>query len=115
MLRRLRADFTPLPLYITENGAAYFDRLDDGRVQDAERIAYLSDHLHAVSRAIQDGVDVRGYYVWSLMDNFEWEWGYSRRFGVVYIDYATQQRIIKDSGTWYKDFIVAAKSNTQEH
>ncbi|MGW5635411.1 GH1 family beta-glucosidase [Streptomyces sp. NPDC003832] len=91
-----------LPLYITENGAAYDDKPDpDGQVHDPERIAYLHGHLSAVRRAIEDGADVRGYYLWSLMDNFEWSYGYSKRFGAVYVDYTTLERTPKSSALWY--------------
>ncbi|WP_069769664.1 GH1 family beta-glucosidase [Streptomyces sp. LUP30] len=91
-----------LPLYVTENGAAYDDKPDsDGRVHDPERIAYLHGHLSAVRRAIADGADVRGYYLWSLLDNFEWAYGYEKRFGAVYVDYATLARTPKSSAIWY--------------
>ncbi|MGW3957517.1 GH1 family beta-glucosidase [Streptomyces sp. NPDC004752] len=91
-----------LALYVTENGAAYDDRPDpDGRVHDPERIAYLHGHLSAVRRAIADGADVRGYYLWSLMDNFEWAYGYEKRFGAVYVDYTTLERTPKSSARWY--------------
>ncbi|MEZ0070516.1 beta-glucosidase [Streptacidiphilus sp. MAP12-20] len=91
-----------LPLVITENGAAYHDELTaDGQVHDPQRIAYVRAHLAAVHRAIADGVDVRGYFLWSLLDNFEWAYGYSKRFGAVYVDYPTQRRIPKDSAHWY--------------
>jgi beta-glucosidase len=95
-----------LPLMITENGAAFDDVLDaDGRVHDPERVDYLRRHLGAVHRAIQSGVDVRGYFVWSLLDNFEWAYGYSKRFGIVYVDFDTQQRVPKDSAAWYADVV----------
>lgn len=94
------------PLYITENGAAYDDGPDsDGRIRDNRRIDYLRTHLAAVSRAISQGSPVKGYYQWSLMDNFEWALGYAKRFGIVYVDFKTQKRIIKDSGYWYRDTI----------
>lgn len=92
-------------LLVTENGAAYPDEVtegDDGpRVHDAERLEYLRAHLHEVWRAIQKGVPVRGYYAWSLLDNFEWAHGYTQRFGIVYVDFKTQRRVVKDSGRWY--------------
>ncbi|MFE9423584.1 glycoside hydrolase family 1 protein [Kitasatospora sp. NPDC006697] len=91
-----------LPLLITENGAAFDDRLDEsGEVHDPERVAYLHGHLAAVHRAIADGADVRGYFLWSLMDNFEWAYGYQKRFGALYVDYETQRRIPKSSARWY--------------
>ncbi len=95
-----------LPLMVTENGAAFEDTVDaDGRVHDPERIAYLHGHLAAVQRAIADGADVRGYFLWSLMDNFEWGYGYAKRFGAVHIDYATQRRTPKSSAHWYSEVI----------
>ncbi|HVQ96453.1 MAG TPA: GH1 family beta-glucosidase [Mycobacteriales bacterium] len=94
------------PIYITENGAAYQDTLGpDGGVSDVDRIGYLDGHLRALRRAIADGVDVRGYFCWSLLDNFEWAEGYSKRFGLVYVDYPTQRRIPKQSYGWYRQLI----------
>ncbi|THC48099.1 GH1 family beta-glucosidase [Streptomyces sp. A1499] len=102
LIMRYTREAPGLPLYITENGAAYDDKPDpEGRVHDPERIAYLHGHLAAVRRAITDGADVRGYYLWSLLDNFEWSYGYSKRFGAVYVDYETQARIPKSSAQWY--------------
>ncbi|WP_255949757.1 GH1 family beta-glucosidase [Streptomyces odontomachi] len=93
-----------LELYITENGACYDDKPEtDGQVNDPERIAFLHGHLQAVHRAINDGANVRGYYLWSLMDNFEWAHGYSKRFGAVYVDYATLTRTPKASAHWYAE------------
>lgn len=94
-----------LPLYITENGMAGPDKVENGRVKDTYRIEYLEKHFEATLSAIEAGVDLRGYFIWSLMDNFEWAHGYSKRFGIVYVDYATQKRILKDSALWLKDFI----------
>jgi beta-glucosidase len=91
-----------LPMEITENGCAYSDSPDvHGRVPDVRRIDFLRSHLGALQRAIADGADVRGYHAWSLLDNFEWEQGYSQRFGMVYVDYRDQRRIVKDSGYYY--------------
>ena len=102
LLTRVRDDFPGLPLVITENGAAFDDYVNpEGRVHDPERISYLHGHLTAVHRAIEAGVDVRGYFLWSLLDNFEWGHGYSKRFGAVYVDYATRRRIPKESAHWY--------------
>ncbi|RVU24362.1 beta-glucosidase [Streptomyces antnestii] len=102
LLMRYTREAPGLPLYVTENGAAYDDKPDaDGRVHDPQRIAYLHGHLSAVRRAITDGADVRGYYLWSLLDNFEWAYGYAKRFGAVYVDYATQERTPKSSARWY--------------
>ncbi|WP_312892737.1 GH1 family beta-glucosidase [Allostreptomyces psammosilenae] len=106
LLVRTQREHPGLPLMITENGAAFDDRLDeDGRVRDPERISYLHGHLAAVARALDAGVDVRGYFLWSLLDNFEWSYGYSRRFGAVYVDYPTQRRIPKDSARWYANVV----------
>ncbi|WP_034388765.1 GH1 family beta-glucosidase [Deinococcus sp. YIM 77859] len=106
LLVRLKEDYANLPpLLITENGAAYPDEPLGKRVQDPERVRYLQLHLEAVVQALRQGVDVRGYFAWSLMDNFEWAYGYSRRFGLVYVDYATQERILKDSARWYRDLL----------
>ncbi|PJE95432.1 beta-glucosidase [Streptomyces carminius] len=102
LLCRVRDDFPGTPVMITENGAAFDDYVNpEGRVVDPERISYLHGHLSAVHRAVQDGADVRGYFLWSLLDNFEWGYGYSKRFGAVYVDYATRRRIPKESARWY--------------
>ena len=98
LLTRLSTDYQVPPMYLTENGAAYVDVPGpDGRVHDPERIAYLADHLRAVHTAIEQGADVRGYFYWSLLDNFEWAYGYAKRFGIVYVDYDSLERIPKDS------------------
>lgn len=97
-----------LPLYISENGISLNDVISlDGNVHDSSRIDFMHRYLLELKKATDDGVDLRGYFTWSLMDNFEWALGYSSRFGIVYIDYPTQKRIIKDSGYWYKDIIAA--------
>lgn len=106
----LREKYGNPPVYITENGAAFDDVVENGRVNDLKRINYLRDYIAMVSKAYSEGSDVRGYFVWSLMDNFEWAVGFSKRFGLVHIDYATQKRTIKDSGYWYRDFITEQKS-----
>jgi len=106
LLTRLHADYNPSAMYVTENGAAFLDEpTPDGQVLDPRRIAYLDAHLRQTHRAIQDGVPLKGYFVWSLMDNFEWSQGYSKRFGLVYVFYPTQQRIVKESGHWYRQVI----------
>jgi beta-glucosidase len=105
LLTGIRRDYGDVPIYITENGAAFSDEVRDGRVHDEQRQRYLQDHLAQLSRAIDAGVDVRGYFAWSLLDNFEWSYGYHKRFGLVHVDYDTQQRTIKDSGYWYAAFI----------
>ena len=106
LLSALQQRYPVPPIYIIENGAAFQDRLTpDGHVPDPRRINYLRDYITAVHEAMQDSVDVRGYFVWSLLDNFEWSFGYSKRFGVIYVDYSTQRRVIKDSGYWYAQAI----------
>jgi beta-glucosidase len=107
LLVRLDLDYDLPPLYITENGAAYKDTVVEGAVHDEERRAYIESHVRAVADAIDQGVDVRGYFVWSLMDNFEWALGYTKRFGIYYVEYATQARILKRSGLWFKQFAAA--------
>ncbi|PJJ65125.1 GH1 family beta-glucosidase [Compostimonas suwonensis] len=113
LLVRLGGEYPNLPpLYVTENGAAYDDELSaDGAVHDVERTEYIADHIAAVHDAIRDGADVRGYFVWSLLDNFEWAWGYDKRFGIVRVDYETQERTIKDSGLRYAGIVAAAKAS----
>jgi beta-glucosidase len=107
LLLRLKRDYGELPLLITENGASFDDPPvnGDGVVEDPERVEYLRDHVAAVERAIGAGVDVRGYYVWSLLDNFEWEHGYASRFGIVGVDFESQRRTPKRSALWYRDLI----------
>ena len=107
LLVRLHREYDLPPLFITENGAAYRDTVVDGCVQDEDRRAYIESHVRAIADAIEGGVDVRGYFVWSLLDNFEWAAGYTKRFGIYYVDYATQARILKRSGFWYKSFAAA--------
>ncbi|HEV7136517.1 MAG TPA: GH1 family beta-glucosidase [Steroidobacteraceae bacterium] len=109
LLLRLHREYRLPPLYIAENGAAYEDRLVDGEVNDEPRRAYLESHLEAVAAAIEQGVDLRGYFVWSLLDNFEWSQGYARRFGIVHVDYATQERRPKRSGLWYRELVRCAR------
>jgi beta-glucosidase len=100
------------PIYISENGAAFVDTVkSDGSINDRERTEYIQEHLAAIADARQAGVDVRGYFVWSLLDNFEWAYGYGPRFGLVYVDYATQRRIPKASFSWYQQFIRATKES----
>jgi beta-glucosidase len=106
LLARIQADYHPANILVTENGIPVPDGLDfDGRVRDERRIRYLRDHLIQVHRAIVDGVPVRGYFVWTLMDNFEWVHGYRMRFGLVYVDCDTLARTVKDSGRWYAQVI----------
>ncbi len=106
MLNRIHADYDLPPIYITENGAAFPDVVSpDGSIHDNRRIDYLCQHIGQLRLAMQDGVDVRGYFVWSLLDNFEWSHGFTKRFGVIRVDYETQKRTIKDSGAWYARLI----------
>ncbi|GAA3061873.1 hypothetical protein GCM10020000_51430 [Streptomyces olivoverticillatus] len=106
LLLRFTREAPGLPLLVTENGAAYDDKPDaEGAVHDPERIAYVHAHLEAVLRALGDGADVRGYFLWSLLDNFEWSYGYSKRFGTVHVDYATLARTPKSSYRWYAEVI----------
>ncbi len=102
LLRRLHTEYPRLPLYLTENGAAFPDRADaDGAVHDHDRIAFIDAHLRAAHEAVAEGVDLRGYFYWSLLDNFEWAEGYAKRFGLVHVDYRTQRRTPKASASWY--------------
>jgi beta-glucosidase len=108
LLVRLGHEYPNLPpLYVTENGGAYDGDIvgNDGRIHDSDRTTYILRHVQAVADAIASGADVRGYFLWSLLDNFEWAWGYRKRFGIVHVDYATQMRTVKDSGLAYSSFI----------
>jgi beta-glucosidase len=108
LLVRLHREYAIPALYVTENGAAFVDQWNgEDHVSDPRRVEYLRQHIQAQAQAIAAGAPLRGYFVWSLLDNFEWGEGYSKRFGIVYVDYPTQRRIIKDSGLWYKSFIAA--------
>ena len=108
VLTRVHRNYPPIPIYITENGAAYHDYSDpEGGVHDVERQQYVHDHLIAAHDAIADGADIRGYFLWSLLDNFEWAEGYAKRFGMIYVDYPSQARILKDSAHWYSKVIAA--------
>tara|TARA_B110000196_G_scaffold122232_1_gene105976 strand:+ start:3630 stop:4958 length:1329 start_codon:yes stop_codon:yes gene_type:complete len=105
LLVSLNKTYTLPPIYITENGAAMPDTYNNGAVNDLDRLSYYNTHLNAVHNAIEQGVVIHGYFAWSLMDNFEWAEGYLKRFGIVYVDYKTQQRTIKNSGLAYKELI----------
>jgi beta-glucosidase len=105
-LKRIHEDYGFPALYITENGAAFPDVVaQDGQVHDAGRVRFLQQHMAQAARAMRDGVPLKGYFVWSLLDNFEWASGYTLRYGITYVDYATQRRILKDSARWYREFI----------
>lgn len=113
VLVRVHTDYPPIPLYVTENGASYLDHIDSsGEVNDTERVDYFRGYLSAAADAIASGVDLRGYFAWSLMDNFEWGEGYRSRFGLIYVDYETQRRIPKASANWYRDLIARHRLNS---
>jgi beta-glucosidase len=109
LLKLVHEDYNPPKILITENGAAFADKLEEGQggpaVHDPDRLNYLRDHFEAALKASREGVPVKGYFVWSFLDNFEWAYGFSKRFGIVYVDYPTQRRIVKDSGRWYQRFL----------
>jgi beta-glucosidase len=110
LLTRLQRDYGSSgafpAYYVTENGAAYRDRLGpNGEVDDPKRIEYLRSHIDAAGRALRDGVPLKGYFAWSFMDNFEWAYGYTKRFGLVYVDYPTEARIPKASAEWYSHVV----------
>lgn len=106
LLMRLHQGYQVPKLYVTENGAAFADEVEaDGQVHDPRRVRYLQEHFLQAHRAIQDGAPLAGYFVWTLLDNFEWAFGYSKRFGLIYVDHPTQERIVKESGKWYRDVI----------
>jgi len=106
LIFRLRREYTQLPIYITENGAAFDDVLTNGKhVHDTQRTEYIKAHLTAIAEANIQGANVQGYFLWSLLDNFEWAYGYSKKFGIVHVDFGTQERSLKDSALWYRDVI----------
>ncbi len=114
LIMRLHLEYGAGPVHITENGSAYPDTVaPDGSVHDPERAAYLTAHLAACARAARRGAPVAGYYAWSLLDNFEWAYGYDKRFGLVHVDYATQRRTVKSSGRHYAGIIAAHRSGTR--
>ena len=108
LLLKLHKEYGVPSLFVTENGAAFDDVVgSDGEVNDLQRIEYLREHIRSVSRVLEQGVPIQGYLVWSLLDNYEWAEGYSKRFGLIYVDYATQKRTIKQSGHWYAELIAS--------
>ena len=108
ILTRIHREYTPKALIVTESGAAFDDRRDsNGDIHDQQRIDYLQEHIQTVAQVIRQGVHIKGYVVWSFLDNFEWSEGYRKRFGLVYVDYTTQRRIVKDSGRWYANFVAS--------
>jgi beta-glucosidase len=105
-LGRLYFDYDFPAIYITENGAAFVDEVGaDGEVDDPARLSYIKRHLEQVHRAVEAGIPVKGYFAWSLMDNFEWGFGYSKRFGLIHVNYETQKRTFKSSAKWYRQAI----------
>lgn len=110
ILLRVHQEYAPRLILVTENGAAFADQWDGSNpVRDERRVQYLQDHIHMLERARRQGVPLGGYFLWSLLDNYEWTDGYSKRFGIVYVDYATQRRLVKESGRWYAAFIEAQR------
>ena len=107
ILQRVSRDYGPRAIYVTENGASFEDESRNGGVADPARTSYLAEHLGEASRAIASGVPLEGYFVWSLLDNFEWSHGYTKRFGIVYVDFETQRRIDKESADWYRRLLAA--------
>jgi beta-glucosidase len=108
VLVRVATEYGARSLYVTENGSAWADHITpDGQVHDQGRVRYLEEHLAACGRAAARGVPLAGYFAWSLLDNFEWDYGYDARFGLVYVDYESQRRTVKDSGRRYADIITA--------
>jgi beta-glucosidase len=106
MLLRMKNEYGIDKIYITENGTSFHDIVSlENKVEDGARKDYIHRHLIAVHNAIEKGVHVKGYFYWSLYDNFEWSFGYSSRFGIVFVDFNTQERIIKESGRWYSEVI----------
>lgn len=106
ILERVTEDYQPPAIYVTENGSAYVDTVDDaGDVGDPERIAYLESHVAACAQAVERGVPLKGYYAWSLLDNFEWAYGYDKRFGLVRVDFETRERTVKAGGWRYASLI----------
>jgi beta-glucosidase len=104
LLVRVHDEYAPAEIYITENGAAFDDNPPvDGRVNDRQRTVYLHDHILAGLKSIDEDVPLKGYFVWSLFDNYEWSEGYDKRFGITYVDYSTMERTLKDSARWYAD------------
>ncbi|MFP5390896.1 MAG: family 1 glycosylhydrolase, partial [Gammaproteobacteria bacterium] len=109
LLVKLKGQYELPPIYITENGMANPDTVVENAVHDQKRIDFVKLHLDALKEAMDAGVDVRGYFLWSLLDNFEWNSGYAKRFGIVHVDYATQKRTPKDSAHWYREFVASQR------
>jgi beta-glucosidase len=114
-LERINRDFAPAAILITESGASFPDNWDgNANIHDYERTEYLHQHVQSVGLAINKGIPVRGYFVWSLLDNYEWSQGFSKRFGLIYIDYPSLKHVIKNSGYWYKAFISSVQNNNRD-
>jgi len=113
LLLKLHADYDLPPIYITENGMANADIVVDGEIADEARIDFVLRHLKAINDARLQGVDIQGYFLWSLLDNFEWNSGYAKRFGIVHVDYETQQRTLKHSALWYRDYLVQQRASAE--
>jgi beta-glucosidase len=114
VLLRVHREYNPRLILVTENGAAFADQWDGNNpVRDERRAQYLRDHIYAIESAHRQGVPVGGYFIWSLLDNYEWNEGYSKRFGIIYVDFATGRRQIKESGRWYASFIKAQQQEQQ--
>lgn len=110
ILTRIQREYAPKAMLVTESGAAFDDQWDgNSHVNDWQRVQYLREHVATLAQVVDQGVPVKGYFVWSLTDNFEWAEGYSKRFGMVYVDYPTQRRVVKDSGYWYSSFLAAQR------
>ncbi len=114
LLTDIHRTYSLPPVFITENGMAANDVLLEGAIHDSKRIEYIDLHLKALAKAIAEGVDVRGYFYWSLMDNFEWSYGFGKRFGLIHIDYQTQLRTLKDSAVWYRNYIQRERSGAKQ-
>ena len=115
LLIRINRDYALPPIFITENGAAFKDNMINGRINDAQRTNFIASHIAAVGEAIKQGVDIQGYMVWSLLDNFEWASGFEKRFGIIHVDYVTQQRTLKDSALWYQEFLQRNKADKSQY
>jgi beta-glucosidase len=110
ILKHSQEYFPGVPMYISENGMACKDtETDNGEILDIDRVEYLRTHLEMCSKAIQDGIDLKGYFLWSLMDNFEWAWGFTKRFGIIRVNYSSLKRTVKLSGKYYSEVIRAGK------
>jgi len=115
ILTRIYREYGPVPLVVTESGAAFDDHWDgNGNIHDQQRVDYLRAHIQTVAQVMRQGVPIKGYIVWSFLDNFEWSEGYRKRFGLVYVDYLTQRHIIKDSGHWYASFVASQNESRPE-